>query len=393
MGSCSIVARMSCAKFIHFKCRNTKKLDKVAERLSVRGACDIVELKLINCIFHALINPLAFIKFKMEEPAYFYYKNNYTKTVLRVKFIKALWPLNVIYKLSFIIKTKLLSFYLDKTFQNHSFSQALIWGGAYLPQTLISELCRKYSKKTLYFEISSLPGKIQVDPNGINFMCSLSDDAKFYNEYDFEENLTLPSGIGFRANKVNYVQTVEKLPEDYIFVPLQVPSDSQILEFSPWIRSMMHFYDVLDQMTIENPGVNFIIKEHPSCRVSIQNKVKKNPSIHFANFMSTHDLIDNSRAVLTINSSVGMDGLILSKKVIVLGQANYDIEGLVLRARSLPQLSSILKTLDNWNYDKELRDSFLKYFYNKFLISGDYKEITASTLDDIMTRACQEHSL
>ena len=371
---------MSPTNFVHFKCRNTKKLDLVAEKVSQLESCRITKLGSTKLFITFLKNPLAVFFDSSPKKSIEYYRNNLMKTVIRLPFVFSLFPLRFIYELTFKIKTRLTYRYLESFFKTEKFDAVLIWGGSYLPQTVLIELCQKYNKKTLFFEVSSLPKKIQVDPEGVNYRASLSRDPNFYKTIDFNNSESVPDEIGFRASKIKSNDRTSDLPNNFIFVPFQVPSDSQILDFSPWIKSMEHFYEILLKIAKERPDLQFVIKEHPSFKLKIVNKVEDIKNITFSNFGETKELIEKSDAVMTINSSVGLEGLILSKKVIVLGLANFALENLVLIANDDTELLRVLDELGEWSYDEELRVSFLKYFYNRFLIDGNYDDLSDSTV-------------
>lgn len=373
-------------KFIHFTCRNTKKLDLVVSKLSQKQKCITIQLSFMQLFLLFLKNPTVFLKFSGKKPVFEYYKNNYLKTIIRLPTLFSISPLRWAYKLSFDIKTKLIYCFLERVFKTRSFDAVLIWGGAYLPQTILKELCEIYKKQTLFFEVSSLPGKIQVDPQGVNFNSSLSRSPNFYKNLDFTHTETLPTEIGFRSSKLTHSKALAELPENYIFVPFQVPSDSQILDHSSWIKNMVHFYEVLDEVSKLRPSVTFVIKEHPSFKLSIQGRVSKNENIKFANSYETKKLIEDSSGVITINSSVGLEALILSKKVIVLGQVNYDLEGLVLRASNINELSKALGDINSWKFDNDLRKSFLRFFSNRYLVHGDYDNLNFETVEKCLSK-------
>jgi capsular polysaccharide export protein len=74
-------------------------------------------------------------------------------------------------------------------------------------------------------------------------------------------------------------------------------------------------------------------------------------------------LIEKAGAIITINSSVGIESLLFYKKVITLGSAFYNIEGIVEHAENKNELENILKNLENYKLDKKLIENFLRYLY------------------------------
>lgn len=172
-----------------------------------------------------------------------------------------------------------------------------------------------------------------------------------------------------KKNNINTHQ--EELPESYIFVPFQVHDDSQIILNSPNIRTMEELVEVVDKASKElyelgRRDIYFVFKEHPVDlnRIDysgLKEKYKNNKQLVFLSSGNTNELINNSMAVITVNSTVGIEALMKSKKVITLGNAFYNIEGIVEHCDELDNLSkSIIKTLDN-DFNQELVDKFLYY--------------------------------
>jgi capsular polysaccharide export protein len=373
--------------FVHFKSRNTKKLDKVVNVLKKSYPVFIVNLSFYSLLVYFFKNPMSLLK-SPPNKAFKYYRNNHLKTFIRSPILRAFFVIAPLHRLSYEIKTRLSYNYLLSYFAEKSdeFDCVLIWGGSYLPQTAIREVSNLYDKKTLFFEISSLPNRIQVDPKGINFEDSLSKDPDFYKELSFKEDETMPKCPEQRRAKVKRASKLSRLPDSFIFIPFQVPSDSQILNFSPWVKNMVHFHQIISETSKILPALNFVIKEHPSFKKSIQAQVESRPNVFFANSHKTKELIDKCDAVLTVNSSVGVEALLSSKKVILLGNANYDIDGLVQRAKNQTELTKVISNLSTWSFDEGLRCSFLKYLYNRHLIKASFIDFQQSSIEDIVKK-------
>lgn len=310
-------------------------------------------------------------------------KNNLQRKLIRNRVLFSFKPLYALYRRSMLWKCHVLKNFLDREFEKGSFESSLIWNGSLFPQSMVVHRSRAHKVKTVFFENGHFPNTIQADGSGINYNSSVVQDPKFYLNLDLKQEEGLPPDIGIRYTKLNYSAESYNLPEDYIFVPFQVPSDMQVLDLSPWIKNMNEFYNVLYQATLCLPDLKFVIKEHPSFRILIKDKVQKSKNIVFANGLATKELIERSRAVITINSTVGMEALLLKKKVITLGLSMYNVEGLVQTALSFDEFIQSLKGLDKWDYSEELRQKYLKFIYNRFLIQGSYQDITSEMIKKI----------
>ena len=70
---------------------------------------------------------------------------------------------------------------------------------------------------------------------------------------------------------------------------------------------------------------------------------------------------------MTLNSTVGIEAIVASKKVFVLANATYAISGLVLIARNFIELKSCIEALPDWEIDTKIQASFLDYIMANFL--------------------------
>ena len=148
--------------------------------------------------------------------------------------------------------------------------------------------------------------------------------------------------------------------------------------FSPWIDNMFSLVELL--LEVENvlgsSMPNVILKSHPSCEQCYQELFEKitkvSKKIFVINDVETSILIKDSSAVVTINSSVGMEALLMRKKVIVLGQAFYNIQGITLSANSTDELIKNIKRVSNWEPNKHLTSSFLDYLKYEYVVKGSW---------------------
>jgi capsular polysaccharide export protein len=248
----------------------------------------------------------------------------------------------------------------------------LVFNGYLAPNAVLALAAEELSMKRLFLENGFYPGTMQADPGGINALSTLPRDAAFYDGLpDDVPGDDWPEDFEIRKSKLrdgNAPATADNLPDSYIFVPFQVPSDMQILALSPWIGSMTQLHDEIAALAEAFPDRHFVIKEHPSFPLSIQEVVRPHSRIHFANGGNTRALIEGAEAVVTVNSTVGLEALTLGKKVITLGQAHYNIDGLVLHADNRSALHDAFAKLDGWQPDDLRRRRFIRFVYNRFLV-------------------------
>lgn len=75
------------------------------------------------------------------------------------------------------------------------------------------------------------------------------------------------------------------------------------------------------ELIAERSGRTVVLKEHPSSRVKYPDLARRvSDRVIFANGNSTQELIEKADCVVTINSTVGLESILLAKPVLVLGR-------------------------------------------------------------------------
>ena len=282
----------------------------------------------------------------------------------------------------------------------------VMWNGQQLIGRVASQYAVEHGLKRLFLEIANLPNKIFADPIGVNAMSSVMhnpklgtfnhDDihAKWIKEYIISKEQPLPQSqikrsdkiykavnivlkkllSGFKVkvsnynkplnfDKLNSVITNNHIRGNYVFLPLQVTSDTQIKLHSDYsnIDALMFALEYA-----KNNELQLIVKLHPAetSQNFVDNLVElKNENNFILSNNNTVELIKNSRAVITINSTVGLEAKIFGKEVIVLGRAFYS-------------------TFD---------DDDLKSYIHNYLVDGiDYfsnEPIPSSKAEELLARA------
>lgn len=315
--------------------------------------------------------------------------------VTRKKAKGAFWRnkiVNVFHRQSIsAIETLRLAKYLH-LLRNERPDYVVLWNGKKLPNATVKLAADYLGIDIFYFENGLLPGTTTLDPKGVNYSNSLSRDPRFYlnlaptasQQQQYKTEL-----IQREQHRNRKQQACAALPEKYIFVPFQVPHDTQIVSHSPWIDSMEALYHQVIQCLDEigDPSLKAVFKEHPTWPKHYTSLYEQSDKGLFANANNTQELIDNAVGVITINSTVGLEGLLLDKPVITVGEACYNIDGLVLNALSSAELkTSITSLLNGWSPHQALKDNFFLYLANEYCIPGIRSEYTNEHLTAITER-------
>lgn len=262
-----------------------------------------------------------------------------------------------------------------------------IWNGQRQPYLTMVAAAKQANKRVLYFENGLLPDTTTADYSGVNAFNSLPRDPHFYLSLanDTKQASRVPDGLVPRdphRKRAVSSQKLDTLPKNYIFIPFQVPTDSQIMVQSPWVHSMEQLYHLIVaahsrvyQASDDEDIPYLVFKEHPSWPGNFTNLYHQHPYCLFANENNTQSLIENAQAVITINSTVGLESLLLGQKVITLGNACYNVEGMVLHAKNEAELFDALSQVSSWQCDETLRQNFLQFIASTYCIPGEWQKM------------------
>ncbi|PPJ46040.1 nitrogen fixation protein FixF [Rhizobium sp. KAs_5_22] len=330
----------------------------------------------------ALVSPFGAAPFDLKP----YVERNLLRRRIRFPRLFGNFVAAAFYRTALQMRARLSVALLIAEFKRHPQARALVYNGFLMPDSLTGAVADHLGRGKLVVEKGFFPKTLQCDRNGINFGSTLPRDPGFYRSLPASVGTRLPEDIGRRRTKLRGKQ-VDDLPDSYVFVPMQVPSDMQVLEHSPWISGMTQLYGVIARLANSMPELNFVVKEHPSFPLSIRKHVLPHPRIVFANRNDTRELIEAADAVITINSTAGLESLLLGKRVVTLGDAPYNIKGIVRMASGENELLRVMGELPGWQPDEALREAFLRYVYNVFLLPGNIDNPKPFLLEAIRRRA------
>lgn len=263
---------------------------------------------------------------------------------------------------------------LDMSLGNEGY--VLLWNGNNLISKAIGATLRN-KWKFRYIEISNLTDKLFVNSKGVNGQSSLvydttcldrlppvadSEHNEWLHRYYKEKSKPLGQvkkmrSIDYRTHclsilgrvrgyyyAISYLEfmrlgrLLEKISrfgstnldieltknwckEDYVFLPLQVSSDTQLL-----INGLGYDNEsAVEYCLAAYPNNKIVIKPHPAEKnlKSVESLMNKYRGRVIFTSASTQDLIRDAKLIVTINSTVGFEAKMLGKDVTVLGLALY----------------------------------------------------------------------
>jgi len=261
-------------------------------------------------------------------------------------------------------------------FTRHPDRIAMCWNGITGSRRVFMEGARDAGVPRLYGELAPFPGRMQLDPKGVNALSSVPRDPGFFTAWaagraDRQGDAWRAMGANLtaRLSRRADVRQVEAdlSDEPFLFVPLQVPNDSQITMFGGWTGSVAGMIAALAEASEALPeGWHIRIKEHPSAKTSLAEPLTRAMSIaqgrlRLDNQTDTFAQVRASRGVITVNSSVGLQSFFYDKPVIVLGEAFFALPGLVRVVGDQTALHAAMAEAESLAFDPALRAAFMNY--------------------------------
>ena len=259
-----------------------------------------------------------------------------------------------------------------------NFDAAIVWNGINGTRYVFSAAAKDCGLPALHCELSPFKKTITVDPEGVNYTNCLPREIKPYEKW---YNKISDSDIVCRTkttivarqpgNKCTEVQGNLTLEQPYIFVPLQVPGDSQLRVFGGRFKTVEKLIETLSNEAHLLPsGWHIRLKEHPSSQQKFESLYKGlcPANVVFDNITDTFEQVKKSKAVFTVNSSVGLEAMFYEKPVVAMGLSFWAFGNLAETCRNASELRRILKNPDNLHFSKSERLAYLSFLLRDYYV-------------------------
>lgn len=245
--------------------------------------------------------------------------------------------------------------------------------------------------RTFFVENGLLPNTTTLDTLGVNYHNSVPREAEFYRQYASRRAAEGRGRVTLvpRKPRVTGLQPVA-LPPQYVFIPFQDDRDTQVRLYSPWVRDMGELFALGERLAAET-GLTVVFKEHPSSRHAYPELHRRtHDRLFFANGNPTQELIEGAQFVITLNSTVGLESILLGKPVLTLGQAFFNVDGLVMHADSPEALIAAARRFPEWPLEETVRQGFLDYLGGEYCVPGRWQDAEPAHLREVTRRMLQE---
>lgn len=223
-----------------------------------------------------------------------------------------------------------------------------------------------------HFKPADLPGYVVIDAGGYSGWSSLASQSLADIDLPpLSEALTFFQTHKSEVLSGNLSKYRQKsgvsgggLPDDFVFVALQVASDrTQKLARLPMLEML-----AIVEERFRGSGTQVVVKRHPKCSspkvASVLQALAATGSIQLSD-LSIHTLVANSRAVITVNSGVGSEAILHLKPVYTFGASDYAaIAHSVHDAAQFEHLTNPIRKAAS--PDDMIR--FLHYYRNHYLV-------------------------
>lgn len=265
-------------------------------------------------------------------------------------------------------------------FTRHPDQVAVAWNGLTGSRMAFLAGARDAGALTLHAELAPLPGRITLDPTGVNAEGSVPRDPAFFRQWASGRDISTwrEAGAGLTARasrRADVTQGASALPDGpFLFCPLQVPNDTQVTLFAGWTGGMAGFLQALARAADHLPaGWHLRLKEHPSARVPLGPMLApllQGGRVVLDNTTDSFAQMAAARAVVTLNSSMGLQAFFHDRPVITLGRAFYALPGLVHAAADQAALDALFANAPALDFDAGLRAAFIAWldqvYYPRF---------------------------
>ncbi|HCQ0309012.1 TPA: capsular biosynthesis protein [Escherichia coli] len=225
------------------------------------------------------------------------------------------------------------------------------------------------NKKHLHIQESTLAERCSMDYMGYAGYSSLADDFTYKIIDNYSKHINnIEQQISFyiKNNISKYKQSDEEfhLESDYVFIPMQVTTDAVAsLSYIDGIKLLK-----LVSEYFFNTSTKVVVKRHPYCNTieveKLINELEKEGKIIVSD-SSVHHLIKTSKAVITVNSGVGLETVIHNKPVIITGKSDYYYAATAI-AKNGQELRDIISDLESLNINEVFRKKFLAYYFLEY---------------------------
>lgn len=242
----------------------------------------------------------------------------------------------------------------------------ILWNGDLPKDDIVKNWAAKSHIPIIYIEMGWFPQEktVYFDFRGVNASSEIR--GKKLERISLHQRKKLHMFLQKYHREMNL--SGNKLPSDFIFVPLQVETDSNILKNSA-IKTMK---DLVKRVVSIFKGKIIIVRPHPK---HPDVKFDGIPNIRVDTNSDLHNLVKKARVVIGINSTVLLEALTYFKPVIALGEGLFSNHNVLIEGKDLavPEILREIKKAISKEKKSRMEDFlyelvFKRTYYNEHLL-------------------------
>ncbi len=215
-----------------------------------------------------------------------------------------------------------------------------------------------------HIERGLLPDTLVFDPQGVNYKSSIAGSylplinreeqiaaAQYIDDFATNGKTIVTTGATNNSTREDVLRGVNlSAAASYVFFPLQIEGDSNIVLNSPVYKKMQQVIEDLQEVTADL-NVHLVCRPHPENNITIEELRDIYPSVIFDNKLHLHSALKHSIANVVINSTVGLESLILGTPTLALGHSTYSGKGITYDAFHKDQIKQHLTEILKGNHN------------------------------------------
>jgi len=172
----------------------------------------------------------------------------------------------------------------------------------------------------------------------------------------------VPGALGYH----NLDEVINSTKKKMLF-PMHITPEAGTLTVAPKYSNMFATIKMISNNLPED--YILVVKEHPSVASSVRTcneveKIKSLPNVLFIeSTVSNYELFDLCVGIITVNSTMGLEAMLLGVPVVTLGKAFYDITQNVIKCDKIENLSKYLSKLNELKFNMNNNIQFYASYY------------------------------
>ncbi len=214
-----------------------------------------------------------------------------------------------------------------------------------------------------HVERGLLPDTLVFDSQGVNYKSSISGSylpllkpdertkaATYIERFRRDAKTIVNTGATFSGAAAQAGRSPIPDGKQYVFFPLQIEGDSNIIINSPIYKKMDRAIEDIAAAAAKF-GFYLLCRPHPENNEAPTAQLLDIPNVIFDNSQHLHEALQGAVANVVINSTVGLESLILGKPTICLGHSVYSGKGITYDAYHKDHIEAQLCEIVNGRHD------------------------------------------